>query len=151
MYHFGNRVSLGCSNFCMLYRYTHKPTCVHASVKFQSQAHNSWMLTEGHHTYRFGRNRRIERLKDGSDRILASIEDLQNVKSAKYEMMRRQSSIDYMSTCCHKYAGGRGAAAPVGELGSTGNIIPPEPWGNFLLRDTVWTFFARCSISQLTG
>ena len=140
MYHFGNRVSLGCSNFCMLYRYTHKPTCVHASVKFQSQAHNSWMLTERHHTYRFGRNRRIERLKDGSDRILASIEDLQNVKSAKYEMMRRQSSIDYMSTCCHKYAGGGGRRARrgIGEYGyhppNLGAILT-----SFLLRDTVWT------------
>ena len=79
--------------FVYFFYKSQKPTWVQASVKFQSEAHNPRMVAEWYHTNGRGWDGRIERLVNGSDGILASVEDLENEMSANHDDEKTKASL----------------------------------------------------------
>ena len=90
-----NTVAILLDFFCVpiFFYKSQKPTWVQASVKFQSEAHNPRMVAEWYHTNGRGWDGRIERLVDGSDGILASVEDLENEMSANHDDEKTKASL----------------------------------------------------------
>ena len=86
-------------------------------MKLQSQTDNSWMMAKWNNSYGFGNDGRIEGLVNGSDGILAAIEDLEKwyVSKARDDEKTKLHWL-HVNFACSRKAMPEGVVQSVGKL-----------------------------------